>query len=65
MAKTRSKPVGQYTRVGKLIKVWQSAGEVQRQLGFASSNISAVARGKYKTAYGYVWKYIEEEKKGY
>ena len=62
MAKAKSKPVGQYTRNSELIKVWQSAYEVQRQLGFAQSNISAAALGKYKTAYGYVWKYIDEEK---
>jgi len=62
--KNKSKPVGQYTRDGKLIKVWQSVSEVQRQLGFAQSNISTVALGKGKTAYGYVWKYIKEEKKG-
>jgi len=62
VAKAQSKPVGQYTREGELIKVWQSAHEVERQLGVSRSHISAVARGDRKTAYGYVWKYIEEEK---
>jgi len=61
-AKALSKPLGQYTRDGKLVKVWQSTREVQRQLGFFNGNISQVARGKRKTAYGYVWKYIKEEK---
>jgi len=61
VAKALSKPVGQYTRDGKLIKVWQSTQEVERQLGFAHNNISEVARGKRKIAYGYVWKYIDEE----
>ena len=58
--KARSKSVGQYTRDGKLIKVWQSAIDVERQLGFSQGNISKVTRGKRKTAYGYVWKYVEE-----
>ena len=62
VAKALSKPVGQYTRDGELVKVWQSTMEVQRQLGFGQGYISKVARGKLKTAYGYVWKYIEEEK---
>ena len=62
VAKTLSKPVGQYTTNGKLIKVWQSTMEIERQLGYSHGNISLVARGKLKTAYGYVWKYIEEEK---
>jgi len=56
------KPVGQYTLEGKLIKIWQSTMEVERQLGFDQGFISKAARGKRKTAYGYVWKYIEEEK---
>ena len=60
IAKANSKPVGQYTTDGKLIKVWQSTMEVQRQFGFANGAISAVALGKRKTAYGYVWKYIDE-----
>lgn len=58
--KARSKPVGQYTLDGELVKVWQSTHEVERQLGFAQSHISKAARGKQKTAYGYVWKYIEK-----
>ena len=62
IAKALSKPVGQYTLDGKLIKVWKSTMEVERQLGFSFKHIRAVARGKQKTAYGYVWKYIEEER---
>ena len=60
-AKANSKTVGQYTREGKLVKIWQSTMEVERQLGFGHSHTSAVARGEQKTAYGYIWKYIEEE----
>jgi len=59
VAKARSKTIGQYTRDGVLVKVWKSATEVQSQLGFAQGAISEVARGKRKTAYGYVWKYID------
>jgi len=62
MAKAKSKPVGQYTRDGMLIKIWQSTREVERQLGFNHRNISRAANGKRKTAYGYIWKYIDEEK---
>lgn len=56
--KTLSKPVGQYTRDGELIKIWSSAREAQRQAGFNQSNISKVACGKYNQAYGFVWKYV-------
>ena len=58
VAKALSKPVAQYLSNGVLVKVWQSAMEVQRQLGFDNSTISKVARGKRKSAYGYEWKYI-------
>lgn len=61
-AKARSKPVGQYTIDGELVKVWQSAHEVERQLGFDQGHISDIALGKQKTAYGYIWKYIDEKR---
>ena len=62
VAESLRKPVAQYIPDGELVKAWESISEVHMKLGFAPSNISSAARGKYKTAYGYVWKYIEEEK---
>ena len=56
--KTRSKPVGQYTLDGELVKIWQSTKEIQRQVGFSQGNISKSANGKYKQAYGFIWKYV-------
>ena len=58
IAKALSKPVGQYTRDGELVKIWPSGIEVQRQAGFSQGAVSAVARGEHKQAYGYIWKYI-------
>lgn len=58
LGKAQSKPVGQYTLDGDLIKAWQSTNEVQRQTGFSQGNISLAANGKYKQAYGYIWKYV-------
>ena len=40
-------------------KIYPSAMQVKRELGFAGGNISAVCRGKGKTAYGFHWKYID------
>ena len=57
VAKSRSKPVGQYTRDGELVKIWPSTMEVQRQTGFSQSYIWGAANGRYKQAYGYIWKY--------
>ena len=58
IAKALSKPVGQYTCDGELVKIWSSAIEVQRQAGFSQGNVSAVARGEHKQAYGFIWKYV-------
>ena len=58
VAKALSKPIGQFSLDGKLIKVWQSACEARRQTGFDQGYVGAVARGKFKQAYGYIWKYI-------
>ena len=57
-AKTQSKPVGQYTRDGELIKIWPSAREAERQTGFRHGYICQSANGKYKQAYGFIWKYV-------
>ena len=61
LAKSLSKPVGQYSLEGELIKIWKSTMEVERETSFSHSTVSAVARGKGKTAYGYLWKYIIDE----
>ena len=58
VAKTNSKPVGQYTLDGELIKVWTSPREAGRRAGFDNSTIYNVANGKRKTHKGFVWKYI-------
>ena len=52
-----SKPVLQYTKDGKFVKEWKSTHDIERNLGYDHSLISACCRGKYKSAYGYVWKY--------
>ena len=62
-AKARSKPVGQYTRDGDLVKVWPSTQEAERQAGFNHGNISEVANGNRKTAHGFIWRYVERKEK--
>ena len=58
MAKTQSKPVGQYTRDGELVKVWASVSEAGRRAGFDRGTISSVANGKRKTHKGFIWRYV-------
>ena len=52
-----SKKLFQYTLDGELIREWQSAYEVKRQLGYSPCNISQCCNGKQKTSYGYIWSY--------
>lgn len=51
------KQVEQYNTKGKLLCIWSSIIEAQRQLKIKDSNIIKVCNGKRKTAGGYVWKY--------
>ena len=54
----RAKPVGQYTLDGKLIKIWPSTRECERN-GFKHSGVGACCLGKWPTYKGYKWKYIK------
>lgn len=53
-----SKPVGQYTLDGELVKIYPSAGEAGREFNCNPSIISRVCRGIRPTVYGYKWKYL-------
>ena len=59
--KNKSKPVLQYSLDGTFIKEWKSTKDVQRNLGFDNSHISACCKNIRKSAYGYLWKYKKEE----
>lgn len=56
-----SKSVFQYSTDDKLIKEWPSTMEIQRQTGYSCGNISKCCSGKYKQAYGFIWRYKEPE----
>jgi hypothetical protein len=50
-----SKRVCQISLDGDLIKMWDCASDVQRELGINQTTICAVCSGKRKTAGGFVW----------
>ncbi|MGW6611834.1 NUMOD1 domain-containing DNA-binding protein, partial [Peribacillus butanolivorans] len=54
------KPVIQLSLDGDFIKEWESATEVQRELGIHQTNISYVCKGKKKSAGGFLWIYKED-----
>jgi len=51
------KTVYQYTLDGELVKVWNSANEAARELGFNQAHISDCCLGKRKTHKGFIWSY--------
>ena len=57
----KSRPIAQYTLNGKLLKVWPSLTEAQRQGGFSRGNICTVATGKRKSHKGFIWRYVSKE----
>ncbi|MEK6829301.1 MAG: NUMOD3 domain-containing DNA-binding protein [Nanoarchaeota archaeon] len=57
MANAKSKPIEQYTLDKMFVREWTSGKEVQNELGFSQGNINKVCLGKYKQAYGFIWKF--------
>ena len=52
------KKVNQYNKItGEFIKTWDSAADVEEELGICHSNVSAACKGKIKSAGGFKWKY--------
>ena len=54
--KGRNKPILQFDLDGNFVKEWPCAADVGREL---QTNICKCLKGKYKQAYGYIWKYME------
>ena len=63
--KWKAKPVAQKTTDGELIKVWESAWEIQRSLGFCQVSISRCCRRQKKSGiqYGYLWDFAENDER--
>jgi hypothetical protein len=57
---TNCKAILQCDKDGNPIKEWVSISEVERQLGFDHSALLRCCKGKYKSSYGYIWRYIGE-----
>lgn len=53
----KAKAIKQFDLDGNFIKEWISISEIKREYNYDTSAISRCCKGKYKMAYGYVWKY--------
>ncbi len=56
----RLKPISQYTKDGTWIRDWNGLTEAAETLGIDRGHISGCARGRRKSAGGFIWKYPEE-----
>lgn len=54
-----SKKVAQYTKNEILIKVWDCAADVERELGIAHNSIGKCCNGNLKTAGGFIWRHYQ------
>lgn len=55
----RSKWVIKLSLNNEILHFYPSTAQVERELGYDQGYISNCCNGKYKTAYGFVWKYAE------
>lgn len=60
----QAKRTGQYTRDGRLLRVYESTAQAERVTGISAKYIQNVCRCYKKTAHGFVWKYICENTHG-
>jgi hypothetical protein len=55
-----SKRICQISLDGKLIKIWDGFGDIQRETGISKGSVANVCAGNKKTAGGFVWTYEED-----
>ena len=63
MRKSREKvrkKVLQYTKDGMFVKEYDYLRQIEEELGYYHNFISDCCKGKYDTAYGYIWKFKED-----
>lgn len=64
MGDNQKLPVLQFDLNGNFIKEWDGLIDATKSLGKYSTNIMRCCRGKFKQAYGFIWKYKYPELKG-
>lgn len=61
LVRENRKAIDQYDKFGNFIKTWDSTYSVEKALNYKNSAISACARKKNPTAYGFYWCYTGEK----
>lgn len=58
-AHQKSCQVKQLTLDGKLIRIWNSSKQIEKETGYNHSYIIQCCKSKHKQAYGYKWEYAD------
>jgi hypothetical protein len=64
MGNNQKLPILQYDLQGNFIKEWDGIIDATKAVGKHSTNIMRCCQGKFKQAYGFIWKYKYPELKG-
>lgn len=54
-------PIHQYSLDGKFIRSWESGKQIEKELGFYSTNIYLCCNGGQISAYGFLWSYDKKD----
>jgi hypothetical protein len=60
MGASKSKKVIQKTLDGNIIKIWDSASQIEKEIFYSQANISKCCNGKYKQSNGFKWEYYKQ-----
>lgn len=59
--KLRMKPIVQLTLKNEFVREFSCVGEIiKNNSNYSQGNIRSCCKGRYKTAYGYIWRYKED-----
>ena len=59
IAVNRGKYISRFVRCVETGEIFRNAKDVEKKYNFDSSCVHRACKGKYKTAYGYHWEYVE------
>jgi hypothetical protein len=59
--KAKKKIIQYNLKTNKQIKIFDSADDIERELGIHHGNIAGVCKGRRKSAGGFGWKYLDED----
>lgn len=53
--------INQLTLDGEFVKVWNSSMDIERELAFDKGSIIHCCKGRQRSAYGYIWRYVNPD----